>query len=144
MILLAFTNFPIFPKKTHYKSGHLILDNKNLESNFEQVQLHLFGFDQVQWPSGWGDRTDHLEEKFYPFFRHLPTITPEVLHQLVGVDNIIQRIFAEVDCFYWTEEEVRAYAQEEKNEKDHIAIMDAAIAKGRKEERTTLFTKLIA
>ena len=126
VIFLAFTNFSIFPDKEDYKSEHVILDKKTHERNLDK-----FSFTFVDLPKFDAQRSRDLskltlEEKFYYFLHHAGEIKPEELKQLIGQDKIIKKAFRELDHFYWTEEEMLSYEQEQKRERDHVAIMSYA------------------
>jgi len=130
VIFLAFTNFSIFPEKKHYKSEHLILDKETHENNLDKLSftfVDLIKFDQQR-----NKDLDKLtlEEKFYYFLRHAPETKPEELKKLISKHQIIKRAFTELDHFYWTENQLRLYEREEKNERDFAAIMTTAEGKG--------------
>ena len=130
VIFLAFTNFSIFPHKKSYKSEHIILDRDTHERNLDKLSftfVDLPKFD-AQRPKELSQLT--LEEKFYYFLCHAAAIKPEELKKLIGGDKIIKKAFKELDHFYWTEEEMRTYEAVLKRDRDHAAILGAAMDKG--------------
>ena len=130
VIFLAFTNFSIFPHKKSYKSEHIILDRDTHERNLDKLSftfVDLPKFD-AQRPKELSQLT--LEEKFYYFLCHAAEIKPEELKKLIGGDKIIKKAFKELDHFYWTEEEMRTYEAVLKRDRDHAAILGAAMDKG--------------
>ncbi len=134
VILLAFTNFSIFPNKKAYKSEHVTLDKKTLERNLDKISftfVDLKKFDEQNTTTPLEQL--NLEEKFYYFLRHATDIDHQHLKELVGEDNIIQKAFDEVERFHWTETELHQYAKREKIERDNQAADEYKMGKAREE-----------
>jgi hypothetical protein len=73
-----------------------------------------------------------ITEKWMYFFKHAPDTSPENLRTLIGHDDIIERVYGELDRFYWNEEEVETYEQAEKYKDTLIATMDKEFDDGLK------------
>jgi len=72
------------------------------------------------------------EEKFYYFLYHAPETKPAELDKIIRNNPIIERAYREVDRYYWTEEELKIYEQEEKRLRDYVASLTFAEEKGEK------------
>ena len=125
VIFLAITDFVMFPNKRKYKSDHVILDNETHEhdlKDFSFTFLELPKFTKTK------EELSSMIEKWTYFFKHAYETTNADLKEIIGKDEIIQRAYAELDKFSWSEQEFMSYEQEMKREMDNQAVEDAAKA----------------
>jgi len=139
VIFLAFTEFPIFPNKNHYKSEHITLDKQTHENDLDKLSFTFVDLVKFEKNRKTPVEKLSLEEKFYYFLSNAESISLEELNQLIGKDMIMNKAFSELNRVYWTEEEIEKYEDQEKGLKDNKAALDyaidKAIDKGRKEGR---------
>jgi len=141
VIFLAIADYIMFPEKKEYKSDHVIFDKKTYEHDLKD-----FSFTFIELPKFTKtiDELSTLQEKWCYFFKHAEETSPNDLKKLVGNDDIIERVYQELDRFYWNEQELLDYESAEKAKKDFLASMRKqfkdgeieGIAKGKAEERT--------
>ena len=93
---------------------------------FTFVELRKF---EQQRPQSLSQLT--LEEKFYYYFLHAPTLSEAELAKLVGEDEVIRKAMDELNQFYWTKEELSAYERSERNRRDFQAMIAAAEDSGK-------------
>ncbi len=74
-----------------------------------------------------------LEEKFYYFLHKAPAMSDTDLEKLTGKDIIIKEAFDELERFSWTKEELNAYEQVEKRDRDNFSALCYAKEEGLKE-----------
>ncbi len=101
-----------------------------------------------------------LEEKFYYFLHKAPAMSDTDLAKFTGKDIIIKEAFDELERFSWTKEELNAYEQVEKRDRDNFSAlcyakeevlkegiaegMKKGIEKGKKEEREKLIQEMLS
>ncbi|MEM9569500.1 MAG: Rpn family recombination-promoting nuclease/putative transposase [Bacteroidota bacterium] len=123
IIFLAFCDFSIFPNKKHYKSEHMILDNKTHERNLDKFSftfVDLVKFDK-QCPKSVQELT--LEEKFYYFLCHAEEIDDKELPLLIGKDKVIKKAFTELERFGWSDQELAVYETLQKRGMDYVSTL---------------------
>ena len=131
VILLAFTDFLLFPGETSYKSDHLILDgrthaNKLPDIRFTFIDLTLFK-EHIQ---GKPIAALSKEEKLYLFLKEAEQLGPEALANLVANDPIMERLQQQVTQYYWSPQELALYDSAEKRHRDQISLVTQAEARG--------------
>ena len=98
VIFIALANYNIFPRKSGYKSEHVILDKKTLEND-----LKMFSFTFINLPkcvkTVKNVKDLSLEEKWYYFLYNAEMTEDSDLDDLVGDDIIIREAFNELERF---------------------------------------------
>jgi predicted transposase/invertase (TIGR01784 family) len=132
VIFLAIADYKMFPKKKDYKSDHVILDKKTQEQNLKD-----FSFTFIELPKFTKtiEELSTLEDKWCYFFKHAEETSPEDLKKLIGNDQIIERVYQELDRFYWNKEELQAYEGAEKAKNDYISSLSQKFNEGAAAER---------
>ena len=133
VIFLAFCDFDIFPEDHHYKSINSMMDHQD-----GKIKLRDFSFVFVNLPKFEAKRTQSpsalsLEEKFYYFLHHGEEMSSKEIKAFAQHDLFILKAAEEVDSSNWTEAEYNSYEAVLKNERDAVAIIDAAKKAGLKE-----------
>ena len=121
VIFLAIADFVMFPDKQDYKSDHVILDKASYEhdlKDFSFTFLELGKFNKHK------DDLKTMIEKWSYYFKHADETSERELHEIFEQDTIIRKAYEELNRFSWNEEELRAYDQEIKRERDNEAVMD--------------------
>jgi len=127
VIFLAIADFTMFPDKLDYMSKHVILDKCSHEHNLKD-----FSFTFLELPKfnkGIEELTNIVERWSY-FFKHADETSEADLERIIGHNIVLRKAYKELDQFYWTEEELATYEAALKNQRDAIAIIDAAIEEG--------------
>lgn len=127
IIFIAIADFIMFPKNEAYKSDHIILDRVT-QSN----DLKDFSFTFLELPK-FKKRIDDLSnmvEKWSYFFLHAEETREEDLASIIGSDEIIERVYQELNRFSWNEEELLTYDQAEKYAGSYKASMDQRYDEG--------------
>lgn len=121
VIFLAIADFVMFPEKTEYKSDHVILDKATYEHD-----LKGFSFTFLELGKFKKDKDDlqTMIEKWVYYFKHADETSEQELHEIFEQDTIIRKAYEELNRFSWNEEELRAYDQEIKRERDNEAVID--------------------
>ena len=130
IIFLAITDFVMFPDKAAYKSDHVVLDKQT-----HSHDLTDFSFTFVELPK-FKKSIDELQtivEKWTYFFKHAEETHENDLARLIGSDKIIERAYQELNRFSWSEIDLNTYEQEEKHERDAVAILKNARDEGKAE-----------
>ena len=132
VIFLAIANFTMFPQKTSYKSDHVILDRDN-----HQHDLKDFSFTFLELEKFHKTITElsSMIEKWCYYFKHAQETTPEDLDRIIGQDLVIKRAYEELDRFYWREEELLAYEDALKKDRDYESSMEQKYDEGKAEGR---------
>jgi predicted transposase/invertase (TIGR01784 family) len=127
VIFLAIADFNMFPKKSGWKSDHVILDKNSYEHDLKD-----FSFTFIELPkfNKAIDQLANITEKWCYFFKNAPETSETELKKLIGQDVIIERAYEELDRFHWNEEELRTYDQKEKYAWAHQASMDQKYDEG--------------
>lgn len=129
VIFLAISNFVMFPKKTEYKSDHVILDTKSHEHDLKD-----FSFTFLELPKFNKniDQLTNMIDKWAYFFKHAESSSQDEKKRLVGHDDILDKAYNELDRCGWTEKELLTYEESEKREKDYLASLEQKIDEGKK------------
>ena len=136
VIFLAIADYVMFPEKKKYKSDHVILDKETHEQDLKD-----FSFTFIELPKFTKTITElsSLQEKWCYFFKHAEETSREDLKKLIGKDEIIERVYHELDRFSWDESELLAYERAEKAKNDYLSSMNKKFtdgkAEGKAEER---------
>ena len=130
VIFLAIANFTMFPQKESYKSDHVILDRDN-----HQHDLKDFSFTFLELEKFHKTITElsSMIEKWCYYFKHAQETTPEDLDRIIGQDLVIKRAYEELDRFYWQEEELLAYEDALKKDRDYESSMEQKYDEGKAE-----------
>jgi predicted transposase/invertase (TIGR01784 family) len=121
VIFLAIVDYVMFPDKKAYKSDHVILDKTSCEhdlKDFSFTFLELGKFNKDK------DDLKTMIEKWSYYFKHADETSERELQEIFEQDVIIRKAYEELNRFSWNEEELRAYDQEIKRERDNEAVMD--------------------
>ena len=120
----------MFPEKKSYKSDHVILDKETYEHDLKD-----FSFTFIELPKFIKtiDELSTLGEKWYYFFKHAEETSPEDLKKLIGKDEIIEKVYQELNRFFWNEEELLAYDRAEKAKNDYLSSMEKKFMDGKAE-----------
>ena len=139
VIFLAFINYSLFPNKKDHKSNHQILDIVTHEQDFDRLAFTIVDLVKFNKQNEKKVSDLNLEEKFYYFLSHAHDISPEDLEAIIKGDPIIDKAFKSLSSYYWTEEELEKYENEEKQDWDYrsglLQSQEEGIEKGRKEGR---------
>ena len=127
VIFLAIADYVMFPDKKKYKSDHVILDKETYEQDLKD-----FSFTFIELPkfNKTIEELTTLEEKWYYFFKHAGDTSPEDLKRLTGKDEIIERVYQELDHHYWSKEELLGYERAEKAKNDYISSLKQKFSEG--------------
>ena len=127
IIFIAIADFIMFPEKEAYKSDHIILDRAT-QSN----DLKDFSFTFLELPKFKKRINDlsNMVEKWSYFFLHAEETREEDLASIIGSDEIIERVYQELNRFSWNEEELLTYDQAEKYAGSYKASMDQRYDEG--------------
>ena len=130
VIFLAIADYVMFPEKKSYKSDHVILDKETYEHDLKD-----FSFTFIELPKFLKtvDELSTLGEKWCYFFKHAEETSPEDLKKLIGSDEIIERVYQELNRFFWNEEELLAYDRAEKAKNDYLSSMEKKFMDGKAE-----------
>ena len=130
VIFLAIADFVMFPKKTSYKSDHVILDKESHENDLKD-----FSFTSIELPKFEKkiDALSNMVEKWCFFFKHAEETSERDLKMMIGQDPIIERAYEELDRFSWNQQELLTYDQAEKYEKTYHASLGQKFDEGKAE-----------
>ena len=130
VIFLAIADYIMFPKKKKYKSDHILLDKETLEHDLKD-----FSYTFIELPKFTKtiEELNTLTEKWCYFFKYADETSPEDLQKLIGNDKILERVYHELDRFYWTEQELLDYEQAEKARNDYISSLTQSRLEGKEE-----------
>ncbi len=122
VIFLAFCDFSIFPKKKHYKSEHVILDNKSYERDLDMFSFTFI--DLVKFDKELTKSVEQLteEEKFYYFLCHATDINDEDV-ALLAKTPALKKAFTALERYSWSQEEYALYEAAEKRERDYLSTL---------------------
>ena len=127
VIFLAIADYVMFPEKQEYKSDHILLDKKTFEHDLKDFSYTFIELPKFTKPI---DELTTLTEKWCYFFKHAEETSPEDLKKLIGNDEILERVYHELDRFYWTEQELLDYEQAEKAKNDYISSLTQSRLEG--------------
>lgn len=126
VIFLALTNFVMFPEKEAYKSDHVILDKQSLSHDLKGLSFTFVELPKFEKSLS---ETSTMVEKWAYFFKHAEE-TPNLNLTALLKETGLSRAYEELDRFSWTEDELLAYEQVEKQEADYIATLDQKYDEG--------------
>lgn len=129
VIFLVIANFVMFPKKTKYKSDHIILDTKSHEHDLKDFSFTFLELPKFKKKI---DQLTNMIEKWTYFFKHAEASSSDEKKRLVGHDEILDKAYNELDRFEWTEQEFWTYEESEKREMDYRASMEQKMDEGEK------------
>jgi predicted transposase/invertase (TIGR01784 family) len=124
VIFLAITSYTVFPGKEHYKSDHVILDNRTYENDLKDF---YFTFVELPKFTKGIHELETLEDKWYYFLKHAEE-SKEIDISLAS-NAEINEAYHVLDKTFWSEPELHEY------ERVAMSIADAkgAIVAARKE-----------
>ncbi len=132
VIFLAIADYTMFPGKQKYKSDHVILDKETFEHDLKD-----FSFTFIELPKFTKtiDELTTLQEKWCYFFKHGEETPIEDLEKIIGKDEIINRVYQELNRYSWSEAELLAYDRAEKAKNDYLSSLKEKLNEGRVEGR---------
>lgn len=127
VIFLAIADYIMFPEKQEYKSDHILLDKKTFEHDLKD-----FSYTFIELPKFTKtiDELDTFTEKWCYFFKYAEETSPEDLKKLIENDEILERVYHELDRFYWTQQELLDYEQAEKAKNDYLSSLTQSRLEG--------------
>lgn len=143
VIFLAITDYIVFPKKSRYKSDHVILDNQSYEHDLKD-----FSFTFVELPKFTKTlkKLKSIEDKWYYFLKHADESND--IDEILADHPEIKEAYSVLDRFHWTEEELQYYEKLIMNEADMHGTLEAAkkegIEQGKKEKSKEIARALLA
>jgi predicted transposase/invertase (TIGR01784 family) len=141
IIFLAITDFVMFPNKKGYKSNHVILDDDSYTRDLKD-----FSFTFLELPK-FTKTIDELEtviEKWTYFFKHAAHTVEGDLDKITGSDLVIRQAYEALNQFSWSDEELRIYEREKKNQMDSKAMFLDAEQRGEARGKKVIAKKLLA
>lgn len=139
VIFLAIVDFVMFPDKQDYKSEHVILDNKTYQRDLKDFSFTFLELPKYNIPL---EKLSNNLERWCYFFNHAEDTTEKEFESIVEIDAALGDAYQELNRFSWSQEELLAYEQQIKREKDYRASMDQKYIEG-KEEGVSLATREI-
>ena len=131
VILLAFTDFLLFPGDTSYKSDHLILDARTHVSKLQDIRFTFIDLTRFKAHIQGKPITQlRTEEKWYLFLKEADQLSPEALANLAANDPIMARLQEQTNQYYWSPEELALYNSAEKRRRDQISLLTQAQERG--------------
>ena len=127
VIFLAITKFVMFPNKQAYKSDHIILDKDSHEHDLKDFSITFLELPKIDKTL---EESTNRVEKWVYFFKHAEETPESEVEHLLKDTNALHRAYEELNRFSWSEEELMAYEQAEKQEADYIASMDQKYDEG--------------
>ena len=140
VIFLAIANFTMFPQKTSYKSDHVILDRDNHQHDLKDFSFTFLELEKFHKTTA---ELSSMIEKWCYYFKHAQETTPEDLDRIIGQDLVIKRAYEELDRFYWREEELLAYEDALKKDRDYESSMEQKYDEGKAEGRAEVAFNLL-
>ena len=119
VIFIAITDYIVFPKKSAFKSDHIILDQKTQEHDLKD--LYFTFIELPKFSKGSSELACGLDYWCY-YFKHAPQTPPEDYERLIAHSAIIQRAYQALDQYYWSEAELNTYESWLKAERDSQGI----------------------
>lgn len=129
VIFLAIADFVMFPHKKGYKSDHVIFDREHQQQDLKDFSFTFLELGKFKKGK---DELHTMLEKWAYYFKHAEETSEEDLHKIFEQDMIILRAYEELDRFHWQEEELRAYENVIKRERDSEAILEQKFDEGEK------------
>ncbi len=125
VIFLAITDYVVFPKKNHYKSDHVILDNTTHEHDLKD-----FWFTFVELPKFTKtiNQLKTIEDRWYYFLKHADESSN--IAEVLAHHPEIKEAYDILDRYHWTENELQWYEKLIMNTADARGMLDAAKSEG--------------
>ncbi len=125
VIFLAITDYVVFPKKSHYKSDHVILDNTTHEHDLKD-----FWFTFVELPKFTKtiNQLKTIEDRWYYFLKHADESSN--IAEVLAHHPEIKEAYDILDRYHWTENELQWYEKLIMNTADARGMLDAAKSEG--------------
>lgn len=125
---LGIMGFNLFPEKETYLSHHVILDKATLEHDLKD-----FSFSFLELPKFTKTKQQLVTviERWAYFFKHAKKTQAADMALVVGSDVIIQRAYAELNEFNWSEEDLRIYNSIEMKQSADRSVLQTAFAEGK-------------
>jgi predicted transposase/invertase (TIGR01784 family) len=146
VIFLAIADYVMFPEKEDYKSDRVILDEKTLEQGLKDFSFTFIELPKFTKTIG---ELSSLQEKWCYFLKHAEETSAKDLKKIIGKDEIIERVYQELDRFSWSTEELTAYERAEKARNDYWSSLEQKFNEGKaigraiaKQEKAALQAKL--
>lgn len=128
VIFLAITSYVVFPGKQHYKSDHVILDNRTYENDLKD-----FSFTFVELPKFTKEihQLETLEDKWYYFLKHADE--SKEIDTSLAKSREIKEAYHVLDRTHWTESELQEYERVAMAVADAKGALEAAKKEGLEE-----------
>jgi predicted transposase/invertase (TIGR01784 family) len=135
VVFIAICDSIIFKDKSGYLSKHIILDQETYTQDLQDFsftfielpKFHIADIHQLQ----------NIVEKWCYFFKYAPITKEAEVKEIVGVDQVIERAYEELNQFNWSETELNTYEKELKRIMDNQAaeayLLKQGIAQGKLE-----------
>ena len=138
VIFLAITSYVVFPGKQHYKSDHVILDNRTYENDLKD-----FSFTFVELPKFTKEihELETLEDKWYYFLKHADE--SKEIDTSLAKSREIKEAYHVLDRTYWTEWELQEYERVAMAVADAKGALEAAKKEGLEEGKRAVAVRLI-
>ncbi|MGL9718122.1 MAG: Rpn family recombination-promoting nuclease/putative transposase [Wolbachia sp.] len=133
VIFIAITDFVLFPKKTAYKSDHVVLDKKTYEHDLKDFSFTFI--ELPKFPKTKEDQLENIVEKWCYFFKYASETSEKDLKKIVGDDVIIGQAYDQLVKYNWTDDERALYEWIEKNENDNVSCLNQSRKEGLEEGR---------
>jgi predicted transposase/invertase (TIGR01784 family) len=155
VVFLAIADYVMFPHKKALKSDHVILDKESLEHDLTDFSFTFLELGKFKKTKDEIDSLTDLVEKWCYFFKYAEDVTHDDVRRLISQDVVIEKAYAELNRFNWTDDELMSYDAVIKRERDHLAILaqrfdeglekglQQGIEKGKVEERTEVALKML-
>ncbi|MGL9717405.1 MAG: Rpn family recombination-promoting nuclease/putative transposase [Wolbachia sp.] len=133
VIFIAITDFVLFPKKTAYKSDHVVLDKKTYEHDLKDFSFTFI--ELPKFPKTKEDQLENIVEKWCYFFKYASETSEKDLKKIVGDDVIIGQAYDQLVKYNWTDDERDLYEWNKKNDDDNVSCLEQSRAEGKIEGR---------
>ena len=148
VIFVAITDFVMFPDKAEYKSDHVVLDKKTYEHDLKDFYFIFLELPKFKKNI---NELHTMIEKWAYFFKHAQKTSEEDVSKIVGSDAVMERAYAALNRFSYSDIEMNTYEAEEKKLMDNQAVLDYQFSQGKAEglqegeskERITVAKKML-
>jgi predicted transposase/invertase (TIGR01784 family) len=103
---LGITSYSVFPKRSGYLSYHELLNTQTPQRELKDFSFSFLELSKFKKPQG---QLKTMMEKWAYFFKYAHKTDPRDLEKIIGSDVIMARAYHELDCYSWSEEEIRDY-----------------------------------
>ena len=128
VVFLAITSYVAFPKKSNYKSDHIILDNKTLENDLEDF---YFTFVELPKFNKSISELETMEDKWYYFLKHAEESNN--IDAALASNPEIKEAYGVLEQVRWSEKELLAYDRVAMGVLDTLGALSAARKEGLEE-----------